>query len=196
MKAIEQQSAPRLLRWQAAVKLAAFHGMRLAALGSAQPTWTGITVNLTNMRKDVAKLSKWYGAREVPARRLFHEVGHLLVAPRERRSLPNFGHGWDNLGRCWAERVTTRWTSEREESDACLLGVALEIAMLGEDSGIDTFRSQGWGYRTYNANCVEHAAFNFWRAIARLNEAGLLQGSRANPELLPSSRRRPAGAMS
>ena len=77
---------------------------------------------------------------------ILHEVAHYLLAPPERRALPDFGlgPGPDTRDRAGAERVAALPVVEREsdEAAASLLGILWE-AELGQPA-LASFLDQNW----------------------------------------------------
>lgn len=61
-----------------------------------------------------------------------HEIAHLLIAPPERRHLPEFGLGPDPYKRNQVARVCSREEADREEVAACTLQLVL-AHLLGLD---------------------------------------------------------------
>jgi hypothetical protein len=91
----------------------------------------------------------WDGAAldgETEAYVILHEVAHHLLAPPERRGLPDFGAGPgpDTRDRASAERAATLPALEREadEAMASLLGILWE-AELGQPA-LASFLDQNW----------------------------------------------------
>ncbi len=106
---------------------------------------------------------------------LIHEVAHWLIAPLNRRTLPDFGlgagpeTGWAaqaNAIRCVDDR-----TKEREELHASLLGILYEAA-LGFPA-IHSFIEQNWleGWER------EAAAAQFGEVAHSLCNAGHIEGT-------------------
>jgi hypothetical protein len=77
---------------------------------------------------------------------ILHEVAHFVLAPADRRGLPDFGlgPGPDTRDRAGAERVATLPVLEREidEAMASLLGILWE-AELGQPA-LASFLDQNW----------------------------------------------------
>ena len=91
----------------------------------------------------------WDGAAldgAVEAYVILHEVAHFLLAPPERRRLPDFGlgPGPDTRDRAGAERAATVPLLNREEDEAAasLLGILWE-AKLGQPA-LASFLDQNW----------------------------------------------------
>lgn len=77
---------------------------------------------------------------------LIHEVAHWLIAPPERRSLPDFGLGagpeTDRIAEADAARCVDDAVKEEEELLASMLGILFEAA-LGQPA-IHAFIEQNW----------------------------------------------------
>lgn len=91
----------------------------------------------------------WDGAALDPATEAYvilHEAAHFVLAPPERRALPDFGlgPGPDTRDRAAAERATVASPaeSEAEEAAASLLGILWE-AELGQPA-LASFLDQNW----------------------------------------------------
>ncbi len=184
--------SPRVLTLNAAKRLAVHHGMRVERLGPQEPLWTGQVINMTRLME--GNRDAWgrpKGPLYVP-RRILHEVGHYLIAPDERRCVINYGHGYGLLRHGSA---LIEW-DEREEEDALamLMAVALEGALISSEAAIDALNHQGWtwtgGWTGRDDARAEQVGEIFWKGVARLNEAGLLIGGVAAPELVPHHHRR------
>jgi hypothetical protein len=143
---------------------------RLAALDFAQaqgmvvhPDGTGCAFN-------------WDGAAldgSVEAYVILHEVAHYLLAPPERRALPDFGlgPGPDTRDRDGAERAATVALLDREQDEAAasLLGILWE-AELGQPA-LASFLDQNW------LEGLERSAPAHFTAVAtRLVTLGLWSG--------------------
>ncbi len=61
-----------------------------------------------------------------------HEIAHLLVAPAERRRLPEFGLGPDPYRRSFVERSVSKEEADREELATCDLQLLI-VRLLGLD---------------------------------------------------------------
>jgi len=101
---------------------------------------------------------------------ILHEVAHFLLAPPERRGLPDFGlgPGPDTSDRAGAERAATAAPLEREadEAAASLLGILWE-AELGQPA-LASFLDQNW-----LEGLERSAAAHFSDAVQRLVGLGL-----------------------
>ncbi len=77
---------------------------------------------------------------------ILHEVAHYLLAPPERRALPDFGAGPgpDTRDRAGAERAATLLVIEREadEAAASLLGILWEAGL--DQPALASFLDQNW----------------------------------------------------
>ena len=114
----------------AALDVARAHGMAVHPEGTACAfNWDGAALD---------------GATEAYV--ILHEVAHYLLAPPERRVLPDFGlgPGPDTRDRAGAERVSSVAAPEREadEAAASLLGILRE-AELGQPA-LASFLDQNW----------------------------------------------------
>jgi hypothetical protein len=118
-------------------------GHRLAALSFARDFGMAIHPDGTSCRFnwDGTALN---GATEAYV--ILHEVAHYLLAPPERRGLPDFGlgPGPDTRDRAGAERAAQLSVLEREadEAAASLLGILWE-AELGQPA-LASFLDQNW----------------------------------------------------
>jgi hypothetical protein len=115
----------------------------------------------------------WDGAAldgGVEAYVILHEVAHFLLAPPERRALPDFGlgPGPDTRDRDGAERVATVAALDREadEAAASLLGILWE-AELGQPA-LASFLDQNW-----LEGLERSAAAHFGAVVERLVADGL-----------------------
>src|SRR5258708_34316949 len=101
---------------------------------------------------------------------ILHEVAHFLLAPPERRTLPDFGlgPGPDTRDRDGAERAATVAVLAREtdEATASLLGILWE-AELGQPA-LASFLDQNW-----LEGLERSAAAHFSAIVARLVSSGL-----------------------
>jgi hypothetical protein len=101
---------------------------------------------------------------------ILHEVAHYLLAPPERRVLPDFGAGPgpDTRDRAGAERVATLPVLDREadEAAASLLGILWE-AELGQPA-LASFLDQNW-----LEGLERSAASHFTAVLGRLVAAKL-----------------------
>jgi hypothetical protein len=101
---------------------------------------------------------------------ILHEVAHFLLAPPERRALPDFGlgPGPDTRDRDEAERVATVAALDREadEAAASLLGILWE-AELGQPA-LASFLDQNW-----LEGLERSAAAHFSAVVERLTTRGL-----------------------
>jgi hypothetical protein len=101
---------------------------------------------------------------------ILHEVAHYLLAPPERRLLPDFGAGPgpDTRDRTGAERVATLPMLDREadEAAASLLGILWE-AELGQPA-LASFLDQNW-----LEGLERSAAAHFTAVLGRLSAAKL-----------------------
>jgi hypothetical protein len=118
----------------------------------------------------------WDGAAldgAVEAYVILHEVAHYLLAPPERRALPDFGlgPGPDTRDRDGAERAATLATLDREadEAAASLLGILWE-AKLGQPA-LASFLDQNW-----LEGLERSAAAHFGAVVTRLVSSGLWSG--------------------
>jgi hypothetical protein len=116
---------------------------RLAALAFARER------SLTVYPAGTACAYNWDGAAldgATEAYVILHEVAHYVLAPAERRALPDFGlgPGPDTRDRAGAERVAALPPLEREadEAAASLLGILWE-AELGQPA-LASFLDQNW----------------------------------------------------
>jgi hypothetical protein len=113
-----------------ALAFARHHGM------AVHPTGTACAYNWDGAALD--------GATEAYV--ILHEVAHYLLAPPERRGLPDFGlgPGPDTRDRAGAERAAQLSVLEREadEAAASLLGILWE-AELGQPA-LASFLDQNW----------------------------------------------------
>jgi hypothetical protein len=115
----------------------------------------------------------WDGAAldgETEAYVILHEVAHFVLAPPERRSLPDFGAGPgpDTRDRAGAERAAILPVLEREadEAMASLLGILWE-AELGQPA-LASFLDQNW-----LEGLERSAAAHFTAVLQRLIAANL-----------------------
>ena len=115
----------------------------------------------------------WDGAAldaETEAYVILHEVAHFVLAPPERRGLPDFGlgPGPDTRDRAGAERAAALPVSEREadEAAASLLGILWEAA-LGQPA-LASFLDQNW-----LEGLERSAATHFTAVLRRLIAANL-----------------------
>jgi hypothetical protein len=101
---------------------------------------------------------------------ILHEVAHYLLAPPERRALPDFGlgPGPDTRDRAAAERAAALAVLEREadEAAASLLGILWE-AELGQPA-LASFLDQNW-----LEGLERSAAAHFSAVVQRLLTLGL-----------------------
>jgi hypothetical protein len=118
----------------------------------------------------------WDGAAldgGVEAYVILHEVAHFLLAPPERRALPDFGlgPGPDTRDRDGAERVATVAALDREADEvaASLLGILWE-AELGQPA-LASFLDQNW-----LEGLERSAAAHFSAVVERLVTLGLWSG--------------------
>jgi hypothetical protein len=116
--------------WRAAIDVAQRHGMEVHPLGtSCAYNWDGVALD---------------GATEAYV--ILHEVAHFVLAPPERRMLPDFGvgPGPDTRDRAGAERAAQLpiLAREADEAAASLLGVLWE-AELGQPA-LASFLDQNW----------------------------------------------------
>ncbi len=116
--------------WRAAIDFARRHGMAVHPPGAfCAYNWDGAALD---------------GATEAYV--ILHEVAHFALAPRERRTLPDFGlgPGPDTRDRAGAERAARLPILAREvdEAAASLLGVLWE-AELGQPA-LASFLDQNW----------------------------------------------------
>ena len=104
---------------------------------------------------------------------ILHEIAHFLLAPPERRALPDFGlgPGPDTRDRDGAERVATVALLDREEDEAAasLLGILWE-AELGQPA-FASFLDQNW-----LEGLERSAAAHFGAVVQRLVALGLWGG--------------------
>lgn len=111
---------------------------------------------------------------------ILHEVAHFVLAPPERRSLPDFGlgPGPDTRDRTAAEAATVVALAEREEDEiqASLLGILWEAA-LGQPA-LASFLDQNW-----LEGLERSAAAHFTAVLARLRARGFVCA--AEPEPIP-----------
>lgn len=115
---------------QTALAVARRHGMAVHPDGAAcDYNWDGAALD---------------GATEAYV--ILHEVAHFVMAPPERRALPDFGlgPGPDTRDRAGAERAAVLPVIEREEDEAMasLLGILWE-AELGQPA-LASFLDQNW----------------------------------------------------
>jgi hypothetical protein len=115
---------------RAALAVARDHGMAIHPEGTACAfNWDGAALD-----------------RATEAYVILHEVAHYLLAPPERRALPDFGlgPGPDTRDRAGAERAAALPAMEREadEAAASLLGILWE-AELGQPA-LASFLDQNW----------------------------------------------------
>jgi len=131
--------------------------------------WQGMAVHPTG----TACGFNWDGAAldgETEAYVILHEVAHFLLAPPERRVLPDFGAGPgpDTRDRAGAARAATLPILEREadEAMASLLGILWE-AELGQPA-LASFLDQNW-----LEGLQRSAAAHFTAVLQRLIAANL-----------------------
>jgi len=102
---------------------------------------------------------------------ILHEVAHFMLAPPERRRLPDFGVGAgpDTRDRAAAELAAVVGLAEREadEAEASLLGILWEAA-LGQPA-LASFLDQNW-----LEGLERSAATHFATVLARLQARGLV----------------------
>jgi hypothetical protein len=115
----------------------------------------------------------WDGAAldgAVEAYVILHEVAHYLLAPPERRTLPDFGlgPGPDTRDRDGAERAATLATLDREadEAAASLLGILWEAEL--SQPALASFLDQNW-----LEGLERSAAAHFGAVVERLTASGL-----------------------
>jgi hypothetical protein len=120
----------------------------------------------------------WDGAAldgDTEAYVILHEVAHYLLAPPERRGLPDFGAGPgpDTRDRAGAERAATLPVLEREadEAMASLLGILWE-AELGQPA-LASFLDQNW-----LEGLERSAAAHFTAVLQRVVAANLWSSQR------------------
>ena len=118
----------------------------------------------------------WDGAAldgDTEAYVILHEIAHYLLAPPERRSLPDFGlgPGPDTRDRAGAERAATVALLDREEDEAAasLLGILWE-AELGQPA-LASFLDQNW-----LEGLERSAPAHFTAVVERLVTLGLWSG--------------------
>lgn len=121
---------------------------------------------------------------------LIHEVAHWLIAPPERRALPDFGLGagpeTGRVAEADAARCVAQDVKEEEELLASLLGILWEAA-LGQPA-ILSFIEQNW----LEAWERPAAGEQFRRAVGALRGRGLV-GERGLPETTAGEPARRAG---
>jgi hypothetical protein len=109
---------------------------------------------------------------------ILHEVAHFVLAPPERRALPDFGlgPGPDTRDRAGAERAARAPLAEREadEAAASLLGILWE-AELGQPA-LASLLDQNW-----LEGLERSAAAHFGAVVARLAASGHWTPSRLPP---------------
>ena len=137
-----------------ALDVARAHGMAVHPPGTACAfNWDGVALD---------------GATEAYV--ILHEVAHYLLAPPERRVLPDFGAGPgpDTRDRAGAERVALLPVLDREadEAAASLLGILWE-AELGQPA-LASFLDQNW-----LEGLERLAAAHFTAVLGRLSAAKL-----------------------
>ena len=137
-----------------ALDFARAHGMAVYPEGSACAyNWDGVALD---------------GASEAYV--ILHEVAHFLLAPSERRTLPDFGlgPGPDTRDRAGAEQVAALALLDREEDEAAasLLGILWE-AVLGQPA-LASFLDQNW-LEGLERSAVAH----FTAVVTRLVASGL-----------------------
>ncbi len=102
---------------------------------------------------------------------ILHEIAHFVLAPPERRTLPDFGlgPGPDTLDREAAEGATVldMLAGARDEAMASLLGIIWE-ARLGQPA-LASFLDQNW-----LEGLDRSAAAHFSATVAELESRGLL----------------------
>ncbi|HEV2187534.1 MAG TPA: hypothetical protein VGR70_10015 [Stellaceae bacterium] len=113
-----------------ALDFARAHGMAVHPEGTSRAyNWDGVALD---------------GATEAYV--ILHEVAHYLLAPPERRVLPDFGlgPGPDTRDRAGAERAATITAPEREadEAAASLLGILWEAEL--DQPALASFLDQNW----------------------------------------------------
>ena len=120
----------------------------------------------------------WDGAAldgDTEAYVILHEAAHFVLAPPERRSLPDFGlgPGPDTTARAAAERVAILSLLDREtdEAAASLLGILWE-ATLGQPA-LASFLDQNW-----LEGPSPSAAAHFTATLRRLIERGVGEPAR------------------
>ena len=138
----------------AALDFARAHGMAVHPDGTACAyNWDGAALD---------------GATEAYV--ILHEVAHFVLAPPERRALPDFGlgPGPDTRDRAGAARAGTVAALEREEDEtaASLLGILWEAA-LGQPA-LASFLDQNW-----LEGLERSAAAHFSAVVTRLVANGL-----------------------
>jgi len=128
----------------------------------------------------------WDGAAldgETEAYVILHEIAHFVLAPHERRFLPDFGlgPGPDTTERVAAERAVAAPVAARDadEAAASLLGILWE-AELGQPA-LASFLDQNW-----LEGLERSAAAHFTAVLRRLAAAGLIA---AAPPATTQSRR-------
>jgi hypothetical protein len=101
---------------------------------------------------------------------ILHEVAHFVLAPPERRGLPDFGcgPGPDTRDRAGAERAAVLPLLEREadEAMASLLGILWEAEL--DQPALASFLDQNW-----LEGLGRSAAAHFTAVLTRLTVAGL-----------------------
>ncbi|MCC6873563.1 MAG: hypothetical protein IT378_04570, partial [Sandaracinaceae bacterium] len=95
-----------------------------------------------------------------------HEIAHLLVAPEERRTMPEFGLGPDPYRRQFVPRLVPQEEADREELDACALQLIL-VRMLGLDESAVVAEVK---VELLTEECVR--ALRAWRPRARADAGG------------------------
>ncbi len=103
---------------------------------------------------------------------ILHEIAHFLLAPPERRRLPDFGlgPGPDTTERAVAERAAAMSLVERQmdEAAASLLGIVWEAA-LGQPA-LASFLDQNW-----LEGLERSAAAHFTAVYTEIAELGLVE---------------------
>jgi hypothetical protein len=131
----------------------------------------------------------WDGAAldgDTEAYVILHEIAHFLLAPPERRCLPDFGLGAgpDTVARQAAERACVVSLPERDadEAAASLLGILWEAA-LGQPA-LASFLDQNW-----LEGLERSAAAHFTAVLRDVTERGLVEPPAAGAEGRQSSMR-------
>src|SRR4029078_5311377 len=107
---------------------------------------------------------------------ILHEIAHFLLAPPERRHLPDFGlgPGPDTTERETAERACVVSPSERdaEEALASLLGIMWEAA-LGQPA-LASFLDQNWCEAAGRRSAAAHfqGILDAWRRDGLIDAQG------------------------
>jgi hypothetical protein len=165
----EAQAAFALIRATSAERAEGVTAERDRALALAIARRQGVAVHPPG----TACAYNWDGAAldgETEAYVILHEVAHYLLAPPERRGLPDFGAGPgpDTRDRAGAERAATLPLLEREadEAMASLLGILWE-AELGQPA-LASFLDQNW-----LEGLERSAAAHFTAVVERVITQGL-----------------------